>query len=243
MAQSGLHGLIGGYAARVCVKAADTPAGVSRAKGLKFGLVLGALIPDVDFFVLGPLFLVNSRIALTMHRSFTHSILTTAVVVALTWLLASGQRRDYLRGFAVGLGLGILTHLVADVILWFGGIQVLWPLGYVGIHQELNLWAHYQPPRVVSNLLGALDYVFFGLYYLWLASAARKAGTDTGFLNRLRLLTNLQWVLAAVFVALAVYLSAGGMLFDIAHYAMFILFFFPMCLYVTVKMRETIHAL
>jgi len=34
-----------------------------------------------------------------------------------------------------------------------------------------------------------------------------------------------------------------GSWFDIAHYAAFILVFFPLCLYVTAKMRETIYAL
>ncbi len=246
MAQSGLHGLIGGYVAKTWVKAGDAPAAVERSKGLKFGLVLGAILPDVDFFVLGPLFVIPglNKYALAMHRSFTHSLITTAAFVGLLWLLAQGSRRDYRRGLALGLGAGILTHLVFDVILWFGGIQYLWPLGYVGVHQELNLWANlYQPPRVVSNILGALDYLAFGLYYLWLGAVARRKGTSAGFLPRLGRLTFVQWVLTVIYLALAVYLAPRGMLFDICHYAAFILVFFPICLYVTAKMRETIWAL
>lgn len=238
--------MIGGWAARSWVKAGDTPARVEKAKGLKYGFVLGALIPDVDFFLLGPMFVIPAlnNYALSMHRSWTHSLITMVVVVGLIWLFAGGQRRDYVRGFALGLGGGILTHLVADVILWFGGIQVLWPLGYVGIHQELNIWANlYQPPRVVSNILGALDYPAFGLYYLWLAAVARKAGTNAAFLGRLKFFTVLQWIFTVIYLALAVYMRDMGMLFDIAHYAAFILVFFPICLYVTAKMKETIYAL
>lgn len=243
MAQSGLHGLIGGYVAKAWVKAGDSPAAVEKTKGLKFGLVLGAIIPDVDFFLLGPMFVIPAlnKYAVNMHRSFTHSLITTAVVVGLLWLLASGQRRDYRRGLALGLGAGILTHLFFDVLIWFGGIQYLWPLGYIGIPQTLNIWAGlYQPPTVVSNILGALDYLAFGLFYLFLAGAARKAGTSTGFLPRLKLLTVLQWVFTVVYLGLAFVL---GKSFDIAHYAAFILIFFPICLYVTSKMKETIWTL
>lgn len=243
MAQSGLHGLVGGYVARAWVKAADSPAAVERTKGLKFGLVLGAIIPDADFFLLGPMYVIPSlhQYALNMHRSWSHSLITTAVVVGLIWLLASGGRRDYLRGLALGLGGGILTHLFLDVLVWFSGIQYLWPLGYVGIPQTLNFWARlYQPPTVVSNILGALDYPAFGLYYLFLGSAARKAGTDSAFLPRLRALTVLQWVFTVIYLALAFVL---GKAFDIAHYAAFILVFFPLCLYVTFKMKKTIWAL
>jgi membrane-bound metal-dependent hydrolase YbcI (DUF457 family) len=240
MSQAGLHGLAGAYVAKVAVRPQDTPEGSERAKGLKFGFVLGALIPDVDFFVLGPMYLVNPAVALTMHRSYTHSILTTAVVVGVYWLLASGPRRDYLRGFAIGLGGGMLLHVVMDVLMWFSSVEWLWPLGYLGVPQTLDLWAWVEVPRVVSNLLGAADYLFFGLYYLFLGAAARRTGTCQGFLGRLRFLTNLQWVFFAVYTPLAFFL---GDLFDIAHYAMFILVFFPMCLYVTFKMKETIHAL
>ncbi len=237
MAQTGLHGLIGGYVARTWVKAADTPEATERAKGQKFGLVLGAMLPDVDFFVLGPMYLVNSKIAVTLHRSWTHSLLTTAVFAGLLWLLAG--RRDYRKGLALGLGGGILTHLVADLVLWFGGIQWLWPLGYAGIPMTLNLWTWFQPPLVVSNILGALDYLAFGLFYLYLDAAARRHGTDAEFLPRLRLLTILQWVFTAIYLTLSFIL---GKWFDVAHYAAFILVFFPMCLYVTVKMRRTIWA-
>ncbi len=243
MAQSGLHGLIGGYVARAWVKAGDSSAAVEKARGLKFGLVLGALIPDIDFFLLGPMFVIPAlnKYALSMHRSWTHSLITTAAVVGLLWLLASNRRREYLRGLALGLGGGILTHLFFDVLIWFGGIQYLWPLGYVGVPQTLNIWINlYQPPTVVSNILGALDYAAFGLFYLLLAATARKAGTNAGFLPRLRVLTLLQWVFAVAYLGLAFVLGES---FDIAHYAAFILVFFPICLFVTCKMRETIWAL
>lgn len=239
MAQSGLHALAGTYMARAWVKTDDSPSGRETAGGLKFGLVLGALLPDADFFLLGPLYLFNTGLAEKMHRSFTHSLLTTLLVVGVIWLVALNRRSGYLKGFALGLGGGILSHMVLDVAMWFGGIQWLWPLGYVGVPQELNLWTWLAVPRWVSNLLGALDYLFFGLYYLYLARAARRLGTDHPFLGRLVAFTRLQWVTLAIFTGLAFVL--GGW-FDVAHYALFIVFFFPLSLYVTVKMRATIHA-
>jgi membrane-bound metal-dependent hydrolase YbcI (DUF457 family) len=226
--------------AKYWVKTPDAPAGQERSRGLKFGLVLGALIPDVDFFLLGPLFLVNSSLALKMHRTFTHSFFTTVLVVTVIWLVARSRASDYLKGFALGLGGGILSHMLLDILVWFGGIQAFWPLGQFGV-ADIHLWRWLKAPHVVTNLLGAADYLAFGLYYLFLAAAAKRTGTSLGFLGRLKLFTRLQWAFLVVYGALAFFLS--GFVFDIAHYAAFILVFFPICLYVTVKMRETIHAL
>lgn len=118
------------------MKAGDDPRAVEKAHGLKFGLVLGAMIPDVDFFLLGPFY----------------------VIPALSFL----------------------------------------------------------------------------------ASAARKTGTDQGFLPKLKVITAVQWVMTAIYLGLSFVLGGS---FDIAHYAAFILLFFPLCLYVTVKMKKTIWAL
>lgn len=240
MAQSGLHALAGAYIARAWVKTEDSISGRAKAGGLKLGVVLGALLPDVDFFLLGPLYLFNTTLAVTMHRSFTHSLLFTLVIVGVVWLMAHARRSDHLKSLAWGLGVGILSHMVLDVAMWFGGIQWLWPLGYVGVPQELNLWRWLTVPREVSNLLGALDYLCFGLYYVYLGRAARRLATDQAFLGRLGWFTRLQWVLTVVFIGLAFVL--GGW-FDVAHYALFIVFFFPLSLYVTVKMRATIYGL
>jgi len=227
MAQAGLHGIIGVYGASLC--GSRGALGTKWRAGFRFGLVLGSLLPDADFFLLGPLFLYDSRLALTMHRSFTHSILTIAALTILLYAIARGPRG---KGLAWGLGLGMLLHSLVDVFIWFSGVELFWPLGGV------NLWAGVHNPGWVSNLLGTADYLAFALYYLYLRGLARGAGRrpDASWLNRWIVL---QWLAFVAFLLLTWFLPPD--VFNIAHYALFILFFFPLALCITVKMRPCIE--
>jgi len=234
MAQAGFHGLIG-LAGAAVRRDEQSPVAVSGA--WKFGFVLGNLLPDADFFLLGPMFLVNSAAARTLHRSFSHSFLTIGVLtMVLTWLARGRSDR---RSLAFGLGLGMVLHSLVDIFVWFSGVNVLWPLGYLGVPSEINLWAMLPVPGVVSSLLGAVDYLAFALFFLYLGRLAKRLGTNGAFLPRLRFFGVLNLTVFVVYSALAFLLKPG--LFEIAHYALFILAFFPICLYVTVKMRPTIE--
>lgn len=239
MAQAGFHGVMGIYLAvkltrgRFSSEVEDT-----GSRGVfGFGFILGNLLPDVDFFLLGPIYLFNSQLGLAMHRSWSHSVLTILLFAAILWLIA-GRRAERGKMLALGVGSGMLLHALADMVVWFSSVDFLWPLGWLGIKSRVDLWAWYDPPRVVSNLLGAIDYLAFAVFFLYLGSLARKMGTNTAFLPRLRTFVRLNLALFVVYTVLSFFL---GNLFDIAHYALFILIFFPMALYVTVKMRPTIE--
>jgi len=226
MAQAGLHGIAGLYLAQ------RKP---SLEGQFRYGLLLGALIPDVDFFPLALLYFFNSKLALSMHRSFTHSLLAVILVTAF-FLLKDKSKSG--KGFAWGLGAGMLLHIIMDIAVWFSGVDILWPLGAFGLQSKIHLWANVAINPLLPKLMGALDYLFFGLYYIYLGSLANRQGTDAQMLPFLRRATLLQWAFLVVFLALVFVLSPS--LFDIAHYAMFIPIFFPLCLYITVKMRKTI---
>lgn len=243
MSQLGLHGITGLAAvrllsaARPSAAAARTSAPAARG-ALAYGIVLGGILPDADFFLLGPLYLIDAKLGLAMHRTWSHSLITAAFLTIGIALMASFRRDAGLRSLGLGLGLGIALHSAADIFLWFTGIHLFWPLGRFGLPQEVNLWTWLRPPRVVSNLLGAADYLAFALYYVYLARLARRFGTNLDFLPRLGLFARVNWLLWAVYTGLAFVL--GGW-FDIAHYALFILIFLPICLYVTGRMRPTIE--
>ncbi|MEW6309130.1 MAG: metal-dependent hydrolase [Bacillota bacterium] len=227
LSQAGLHGIAGLYAGKLCKQA--------NRGWLVYGLVLGSLLPDADFFLLGPLYLFSTKLGLMMHRTFTHSLLALVLVWAFFGLTA--KRGDTWVAFGKGILAGVALHMSMDVLTWFSGIDFLWPLGFFGVPSTINLWTWFHPPRWLSNLLGAMDYPAFAAFFMVLAHSARKQETNLDFLPRLKVYTTILWVLAAVFTALAFVL--GG-LFDIAHYALFILIFFPLTLHVVVKMRQTI---
>src|SRR5690606_401636 len=88
-----------------------------------------------------------------------------------------------------------------------------------------------------SSLLGAFDYLAFALYYSYLRKKAEAFGTNQDFLPALGKWINLQWLFFITYSILAFILPLG--LFNIAHYAAFILFFYPLALYITIRMRPT----
>lgn len=232
MAQLGIHGLVGLYGVPGTSRSAARDAGA-----FKFGFVLGNILPDADFFLLGITYLFNSKLAVTMHRSFSHSILVAALLTAIIYVFWGS--RPGARRLALGLGLGMLVHSVLDMLVWFSRVDFLWPLGLFGVNSVVNLWAWFKPPAIVSNLLGAADYLAFALYFLALRALAVRLETNTGFLGRLGRFTILQWILLVIYTVLSFFLS--GPIFEVAHYALFILVMLPITLYVTFKMRATIE--
>ncbi len=245
MAQLGFHGLIGVRAAASLRRIPGLPPGhadAARARGaFAFGLVLGNLLPDADFFLLGPIYLINSQLAMVFHRTFTHSLLAVVAVIGYYAWRARRTGRADLAPFGWGLGLGVLIHAVTDMLVWFSAVDFFWPLSRLGLAGQVNFWARYEPPGVVSALLGAADYLAFGLYYVVLGRLARRFGTNREFLPTLGRVTVLQWVVLAVYVPLAFVLPLG--IFNIAHYALFILAFLPLVLWVTYRMRPTLERL
>lgn len=258
MAQLGLHGALGLYvASRVGAARRRTPPPAERAaapaqptaakeanavadsagtKAFKFAYVLGNLLPDVDFFLLGPIYLINSKVGGTMHRSFSHSLITIAAVAILVYALCRSPHR---REVASGIGLGMLTHVVVDIFVWFSAVRLLWPLNYAGVPATINLWATYQPPGWVSSMLGALDSAAIAFYFWYLLRIARRRGTDVAYQPRLRFWTLALLVPTVILGALAFVLGRG--LFDIVAYGFFIPFLLPLTLLVTFRMKETIY--
>ncbi len=247
MAQSGFHGILGLAVVRAIggrssktgvspVEKGQTPEAELK-RGVVFGYVLGNILPDADLLPLAITFLFDSRLAMRMHRTATHSLVVIVPLMLLGLLFLRGRGK----GMALGLGLGAITHSMLDIFVWFSSVDLLWPLGTWSVPSVVNLWSGVEVGRVAGNFLGALDYLAFALYYAFLAKMARARETDADFLPQLRVFTVLNLAFFAVYTVLSFVLSKG--LFEIAHYAMFVLVFFPIAVYTTVKMRSTIEAM
>ena len=234
MAQTGLHALVGlGTAFSGLV-----PRERQKRRAFVFGLVLGNFIPDTDFFVVCPVYLINTAFGTSLHRSVTHSLLSIGLVLLVSLLLMVRKKQwGYL---GLGLGIGMLMHSSLDLLMWFYGVDFLWPLGYFGVHGKVSLWP--PVPEWIDNLVNNTgDYVAFALYFMALRALARRFGTNRELLPRLSYWISVLWWLAVPYALFSFFTTRDN--HDIAHYALYFLVFLPLCLYYTFKMRPTIDAL
>lgn len=119
--------LIGGWIAGKVIE-------LSKKKRLShiywFVLLVGAIIPDLDFLMEWTWFKET-------HRTFTHSILFALFMGALLYLVFSFVKmlsNGYLKEVnSLWLGslftIGILTHLILDMF-FVPGVPLLWPYNY-----------------------------------------------------------------------------------------------------------------
>jgi len=223
MAQAGIHGLVG-MAARKW-----TP---NRA-WLMLGIVLGNVLPDADNLAVA-VATVAKLPTEGLHRTFTHSLFTVAAVVTALYIVAWATRRPRWGNLGLGLGIGTLMHILLDLLVWFDGVEILWP-----IPSWVNLWGNVIPPEWWSKLMMPAEFLCFALFFVLLDVTARKRGTDGGFLRTLRVWTVVQGMLFVAFTVLVYTMEKGFM----TPYGALYLISLGLALWVTIHMRETIEAM
>ena len=110
MPQNGLHAIVG-IAARKWMP---------RREWLVLGVVLGNMFPDLDNIAVAYATLTKAD-SHGLHRTFTHSIFTVLAVLVLFYLIAMLTKNQKWNNFGLGLGIGILMHILLDLFLWFNG--------------------------------------------------------------------------------------------------------------------------
>jgi membrane-bound metal-dependent hydrolase YbcI (DUF457 family) len=223
MPQAGLHGLVG----------AATRKWMPKKEWLLLGVVLGNMFPDLDNIAVAVATLTKASTE-GLHRTFTHSIFTIIVLVVVFAIIALATKNPRWTAFGYGMGAGVLMHILLDLVLWFNGVEILWPIRY-----ELNFWTWYTPPEWLSKLLETAEFLFFGLFFALLMSLARKSNTDTEYLPRLRFWMVVQFILFALFTVLAFTVTSG---YFTIYGALYLLSLFQ-AFGVSIRMRKTIETI
>jgi len=136
MPQNGIHAMVG-VAARKWMP---------NREWLLLGLVLGNMFPDLDNIAVAYATLTKADTH-GLHRTFTHSLFTIAVMVALFYAIGAVTRNSKWNNFGMGFGAGILMHILVDLVAWFNGVELLWPIKY-----ELNFWSWFTVPAWLQVL-------------------------------------------------------------------------------------------
>jgi membrane-bound metal-dependent hydrolase YbcI (DUF457 family) len=222
MAQAGIHGLVG-LAVRKWLP---------RREWLMLGIVLGNLLPDADNLAVAVATLAGWPTE-GLHRTFTHSLFTVVGIVVLGYVVAWLSKRPRWGNLGLGLSLGVLMHILLDLVVWFNGVEILWPLP-----SWINLWEGVTPPVWWSKLMMPIEFLFFVLLFLALNRMANRQGTDGNYLRTLRVWTGIQGALFVVFTVL-VYTMAKGFM---TPFGAVYLLSLGLAYGVVIRMRATIEA-
>lgn len=223
MAQAGIHGLVG-----IAVRKLF-PARV----WLMLGIILGSMIPDADNLLVA-VATVMKRSTEGLHRTFSHSLFFAVLLLAIFWLVGQITRQERWTNLGFGLGIGIVLHSALDILIWFNGVEILWPLP-----SWINLWAWFTVPVWFDKLMMPVEFLFFALFFYGLDWFARARGTDQDYLKVLRIWTILQACLFVLFTVLVYVMSKG---FMTIYGAIYLLSLF-LALGVTIRMRRTVEAI
>ena len=222
MAQAGLHGLVG----------LPVRKWLGQREWLMLGFVLGSLLPDSDNLAVAVATVAKSSTE-GLHRTFTHSLFTSAVVVGVFYLVSVFTKRPRWINLGVGLGAGLLMHIFLDLIIWFDGVAILWP-----IPVWINLWSSVTPPAFWKTLMNPLELLFIALFFYALFDLAHKQGSDLSFLSKLRFWIVLEGLLFLVFLVLAYTLSKGFLtIFGVVY-----LLSLGLAIGIAIRMRATIES-
>lgn len=223
MAQAGIHSMVGMAVQKW------TPA----RKWLMLGIVLGNLFPDADNLAVAIATLMGKSTE-GLHRTFTHSLFFVAAIPIVFYGIAWITKKPDISNLGLGLGIGVLMHILLDLLIWFNGVEILWPLS-----SWINLWEGVSLPAWWSKLMYPAENLFFMLFFLLLASTARKRNTDEDYLPKLRIWTWVQGILFVIFLVLVFTMETGFMTIFGAVYLLSLGLAFG----VTIRMRDTVEAI
>jgi len=220
MAQAGIHALIGIGSCRWA----------HHRTWLALGIVLGNVLPDIDILAMAVATIAGWP-AEGLHRTFTHSVFTAAFVAGISCVVGWANRRPQWKDLGVGLGVGILMHIAVDLVIWFRGVAILWPLP-----SDIDFWRGVDVPGWWKTFELPAEFLCFSLLFVTLHQLANSRRTDQEVLPKLQALA---WIQFLLFLALWVVAHTWSQKYRIVHGA----FYLPslgLAIGVIVRMRRTL---
>lgn len=225
MPQNGVHAIVGTVAGKW----------MPKKEWLALGVVLGNMFPDLDNLAVAYATLTKAD-PHGLHRTFTHSIFTIIAVIILFTLIAALTRQQKWNNFGIGFGIGILMHILLDLILWFNGVELLWPIRY-----ELNFWKWFVTPTWLSIILETGEFLAFGLYFFLLSALARRQSTDREREGSAKTWAYIEFALFILFTVLFFSLGTQGLQYTI--FGALYLISMIIAIVLTIQMRKTVETL
>ncbi|TFG00629.1 MAG: metal-dependent hydrolase [Promethearchaeota archaeon] len=90
-----------------------------KYRKVKWGIVFGSIIPDIDLIFSMILYLTGADISQSayIHRTFTHGFLTIGLVVVLGFIISRlWKDHEWIFMVSLGIAFGMLTHVLYDLL-------------------------------------------------------------------------------------------------------------------------------
>lgn len=226
MPQAGFHAIVGIASRRW----------MPKREWLLLGVVLGNMFPDLDNLLVAYASLARLPNPEGYHRTFTHSLFTIVFMVLLFHVIAALTKKEKWKNFGIGFGAGILMHILVDLVLWFNGVELLWPFG-----GEVNFWSWFITPGWLKILLDTGEFLAFGFYFLLLDSLAMRYSTDANLRGPSKTWAYIEFALFALFTALFFLIGAKGLQYQ-AFGGLYLLSL-VVAMVITTRMKATIESI
>jgi membrane-bound metal-dependent hydrolase YbcI (DUF457 family) len=226
MPQNGIHAMIG-IASRKWMP---------KKEWLLLGVVLGNMFPDLDNLVVAYATLAKLPDPGHYHRTFTHSIFTIMAIVLLFYIIAAFTKNEKWKSFGIGFGVGILMHVLVDLLIWFAGVELFWPIKF-----ELNFWSWLVMPAWLKILMDTGEFLAFGFYFLLLSSLAVRYGTDANHQGSTKIWAYIEFVLFVLFTILFFTIDAKGLPYQL--FGGLYLLSLIVSIVITIRMRQTVETI
>jgi len=225
MPQNGIHA-IAGLASRKWMP---------KKEWLLLGVLLGSMFPDLDNLAVAYATLTRADTH-GLHRTFTHSLFTIAALLVLFYILAALTKNPNWNNFGAGFAAGTLMHILLDLVAWFDGVELFWPIPY-----ELNFWRGFVKPDWMQILLDTGEFLAFGLYFVLLLSSVHRTRINMNRQTALRGWAYLQFALFVLFTILFFFAATLPLLHTI--YGALYLVSLMAAIVLTVNVREMVESL
>jgi len=222
MAQAGIHGLAGMAVRKLA----------PQKEWLMLGIVLGNILPDADNLAVAAATIIG-RSTEGLHRTFTHNLFFVLGLILVGYVAARVLHQPRLGNLGLGLGIGAAMHITLDLLIWFNGVEILWP-----IPSWVNFWSAVAVPEWFAKLLMPMEFLFLGLFLWMILVRAQKLGTDTAMIRGGRIGASVLFALFVVFLVLVYTLERG---FLVPYGAVYLLSLAWVAVLV-IRMRETVDS-
>tara|TARA_B100001250_G_C19679662_1_gene735262 strand:+ start:167 stop:850 length:684 start_codon:yes stop_codon:yes gene_type:complete len=198
MAQSGIHAFSGIILSKY----------FKQQEWLAPSIMIGAMLPDIDIVFSAFAFILGKSIEgseLIFHRTFTHSIFTVIATYLVFLCIAEIKSDTKFRIIGKGVCMGILLHIILDLLFWFKGVRLFWPLPA----DPINLW-NFNLPELFFKIIFSLEFILFRIYGWYLINSFIKYPANQGwFIKYISRWINIEFILFVISVAY-IYLNIPG---------------------------------